>query len=72
MYTVKKCHTCDVVFLPGQHDLWCTVVACGYITRHLRILNTSQTEIANLEIAVLIDQNVAWFLKKGIIIGVYG
>lgn len=48
-----------IVFLPSKHDLWCSVVSCRDISGHLRILNTSETEIADLEIAVLVDKNVA-------------
>lgn len=40
--------TGDVVFLPGEHDLWGAVVSCRNISCHLRILNTGQTKIANL------------------------
>jgi hypothetical protein len=56
--------TCNVVFLPGQHDLGCAVVASGYVSGHLRVLDTSQAKVANLEIAIFINQNVAWFLKS--------
>ena len=50
-----------VVLLPSEHDLRCSVVARRDVTRHLRILYAGQTEIANLEIAVLVDQDVARF-----------
>lgn len=48
-----------IVLLPSEHDLGGSVVTCGDITRHLGILNTRQTEIADFQIAVLIDENVA-------------
>ena len=40
--------TGNVVFLPGEHDLWSTIVPCRDISCHLRILNTSQSKVANL------------------------
>jgi hypothetical protein len=40
---------CNVVLLPGQHDLWCAVVPRRDITSHLRVLNTRQPEIADLK-----------------------
>lgn len=54
----------DIILLPSQHDLGCTIISGGYVTCHLRILDTSKTEIANLEIAVLVDEDVAWFLLR--------
>lgn len=48
-----------VVFLPGEHDLGGTVVTCADVAGHLRVLDTGETEIADLEIAVLVDENVA-------------
>lgn len=48
-----------IVLLPGEHNLGGSVVTCGDITRHLGILNSRQTEIADLQIAILIDENVA-------------
>ena len=49
----------NVVLLPGKHDLWRTVVPRRHISSHLRILDSRQAEIANLQIAVFIDQDVA-------------
>lgn len=49
----------DIVLLPREHDLRGAVVSCRDISSHLRVLNTSQAKIANLEIAVLVDKNVA-------------
>lgn len=51
----------DIVFLPCEHDLGGTVVPCRDISCHLRILDTCKTEIADLEIAVLIYENIGWF-----------
>lgn len=51
----------NVVLLPGEHDFGSTVVSCADVSSHLRVLDTSETEIANLEIAILVDENVAWF-----------
>lgn len=48
-----------VVLLPCKHDFGGSVVPRGDIARHLRILYARQTKIANLQIAVLIDKNVA-------------
>ena len=49
----------DVVFLPCKHNLWCAVVARGNVSGHLGILYTGQTEVADLQIAVLVYENVA-------------
>ena len=48
----------DVVFLPGEHDLWSSVVSSRDVSSHLRVLNSGQTEIANLQITVLVDENI--------------
>ena len=52
---------CDVVFLPGQHDLGCTVISRRDIARHLGILNTCKTKVTDLEIAVFIDEDIRGF-----------
>lgn len=49
----------DIVFLPCQHDLRCSVVSGRDISGHLRILDAGQTEIADLKITVLVDKDVA-------------
>ena len=49
----------NIVLLPSEHDLRSSVVSCRDVTSHLGVLNTGQTEVANLQIAVLVDQNVA-------------
>jgi hypothetical protein len=50
-----------IVLLPSEHDLGRTVVSCGDISGHLRILNTSKTEIADFQVTVFVNQNVAGF-----------
>lgn len=49
----------DIVLLPRQHDLGRTVVARRDVARHLRVLDTRQPEVADLQVAVLVDQDVA-------------
>jgi hypothetical protein len=49
----------DIVLLPCEHDLRGSVVSGRDVTRHLRVLYTGETEVANLEIAVLVDEDVA-------------
>lgn len=53
----------DVVLLPGEHDLRRAVVPRRDVTRHLRVLYSGKTEIANLQITVLVHENVARFLE---------
>ena len=48
----------DIIFLPCEHNLWGSVVSGGDVSGHLWILNTGETEIADLEITVLIDEDV--------------
>ena len=47
-----------VVFLPREHDLGRSVVSCRDVSSHLCILNAGQTEIADLQITVLVDKDV--------------
>jgi hypothetical protein len=49
----------NIVLLPRQHDLGGTVISRGYIAGHLRVLNTGEAKVANLQIAVLVNENVA-------------
>lgn len=49
----------NIVLLPSEHDLGSSVISCRDVTGHLGVLNTGQTKVANLQIAVLVDQNVA-------------
>jgi hypothetical protein len=61
-------HTSFRVALEAQHDLWCSVPSRCNVLRHVaRILirvdaeTSRQTEIANLELTVGINQQVARF-----------
>lgn len=47
-----------IVLPPREHDFWRTVVSGRDISCHLRVLDASQAEIANLEIAILIYENI--------------
>jgi hypothetical protein len=49
----------NIVLLPREHNLGCSVVSCGDVTGHLGVLYTGETEVANLEIAVLVYEDVA-------------
>ena len=49
----------DIVLLPCEHDLGGSVVSSGNIACHLGILYTSETEIADLEITVLVYEDIA-------------
>jgi hypothetical protein len=49
----------DVVLLPREHNLGRAVVTGRNVTRHLGVLYTGQAEIADLQIAVLVDEDVA-------------
>ena len=49
----------NVVFLPCEHDLRRSVVAGGHVTGHLGVLYTGETEVADLEIAIFVDEDVA-------------
>lgn len=51
----------NVVLLPREHDLGRSIISGRDITRHLRILDAREAEIADLQVAVLIDQDVAGF-----------
>jgi hypothetical protein len=48
-----------IIFLPCKHNLRCPVVASRDVARHLGVLDTGKSKVANLEIAVLVDQDVA-------------
>lgn len=50
----------NIILLPREHNLGCAVISRRNVARHLGVLNASQTEVANLQIAVFVDQNVAW------------
>jgi len=49
-----------VVLLPGEHNLWRPVVPCRNVASHLRILNACETKVTDFQIAVLVDEDVAW------------
>jgi hypothetical protein len=49
----------DVVLLPGEHDLGGAVVARRHVARHLGVLDAREPEVADLEVAVLVDEDVA-------------
>ena len=48
----------NIVFLPCEHDLGGAVVASRDIAGHLRVLDTGETEVADLEVAVFVDEDV--------------
>lgn len=50
-----------IVLLPGKHNLGGAVISRGDISGHLGILNSGETKVANLQIAVLVDQDIAGF-----------
>ena len=47
-----------IILLPCEHDLGSSVVSRRDISGHLRILDTRKTKVANLQIAVLVDEDV--------------
>lgn len=49
----------NVVLLPREHDFGGSVVSRRHISSHLRVLDAGKSEVANLQIAVLVDQDVA-------------
>ena len=49
-----------VVFLPCEHDFWRSVVPRRDIARHLRVLDTCKTEVADFEVAIFVDEYIAW------------
>jgi hypothetical protein len=49
----------NIVFLPCEHNLRGSVVSRRDIAGHLGVLDTGQTEVADLQIAILVDQDVA-------------
>jgi hypothetical protein len=49
----------DVILLPGEHNLRCSVVSRRDVSSHLGVLYTGETEVADLEIAVFVDEDVA-------------
>ena len=51
-----------VVLLPREHNFGCAIVPRGDVARHLRVLQTREAEIADFQVTVLVDENVAGFL----------
>lgn len=49
----------DVVLLPGEHDLGRAVVPGGHVAGHLRVLDTGEAEVADFQVTVLVDEDVA-------------
>lgn len=49
----------NIVFLPCEHDFRSPIVSCRDVAGHLRVLYTCQAEIADFEIAILVDEDVA-------------
>jgi hypothetical protein len=48
-----------VVLLPREHDLRCPIVPRRDVSRHLGILQAGEPEVADLEVAILVDEDVA-------------
>jgi hypothetical protein len=48
-----------IVLLPGKHDLRGSIISRRNVTRHLWVLDPSKAEIANLQITIFVDQDVA-------------
>lgn len=63
-FSKNACRAPDIhlarVRLPGEHDLRRAIVPRRDVAGHLRFLQTGQAEIADFEVAVLVDENVAW------------
>lgn len=49
----------DIIFLPREHYLRRPVVSRGNIAGHLRVLNPGKAKVADLQIAVLVDEDIA-------------
>lgn len=49
-----------IILLPREHNLRRAIVSRGHVSRHLRILDAGQAKVADLEIAIFIDENIAW------------
>lgn len=54
----------DVILLPSEHDLRRTVIPCRDVARHLRVLYSGKAKVADFQVAVLVDENVARFLRR--------
>lgn len=51
----------DIILLPCEHNLRRSVVSRGNVSGHLRILDSCKTEVADLQVTILIYENVAGF-----------
>ena len=49
----------DIVLLPGEHNLRGAIVAGRDVAGHLWVLDAGQAKVADLEITILVDQDVA-------------
>ena len=49
------------VSLPRQHNFWRSVVSRGNVAGHLGFSDASEAEVANLQVAVLVDEKIAGF-----------
>ena len=47
------------VSLPCQHDFRCSIIACRHIAGHLMFLHSCEPKIAYLQVAILVNQNIA-------------
>lgn len=59
MQPALQMSTSTSYFLPREHDLGRAVVPRRNVTRHLGVLDARQAEVADLEIAILVDEDVA-------------
>ncbi len=48
-----------IILPPCEHDLRCTVVSGCNISGHLGVLNAGKSKVANLEVAIFIDEDIA-------------
>lgn len=63
---MKSTHTGFCVALEREHNLWRTVPSCGYVFRHVSSIflrvdreTSREAEIANLQLAISIDEQVS-------------
>lgn len=66
MRRVALTHTGFGVALEGEHNLWSTVPSCSYVFRHVPSIllgvdgeTSREAEIANLQLAIGIDEQVS-------------
>lgn len=48
-----------IVLLPCEHDLRRAVVSRRHVSRHLRVLDTREAKVADFEVAILVDEDIA-------------